>query len=59
MTPEIADAIESARSTISVARAFRPMRLMSFERVRAIVLSVLRDVPEGMTVAELREELDR
>lgn len=61
MTPEIRNAIESARSASrdspTMHRA-EPQRRHSFDHVRAIVLAVLRELPEDMIVSELRDELE-
>lgn len=61
MSPEIRDAIEAARQPrklSSVADANSSPRRWSFDHVHYTVLAVLRDVPDGMTVAELRDELE-
>lgn len=60
MRQEIAEAIENAR-TISLESGLPtaiPKKGMSFNRARLIVLSVLRDCPEGMKVSELRDEIE-
>lgn len=58
MTPEIEEAIEAACSAgASRASAFKPIRRASPERVHAIVKEFLRQVPEGITVQELLDEL--
>lgn len=59
----ISDAIESARTTtkgdelVLIHRA-EPQRRHSFEHVRGLVLAVVRELPEGMTIVELREGLE-
>jgi len=61
MRGDIKDAIESAR-TVDVYRPMihgvEPQRNRSPELIRAIVLAVVRELPEEMTVAELRDELE-
>lgn len=60
MRTEIRAALESARSKerplgeLSV----KPMRHYSFETVRHFLHAVLQELPDDMTVMELREELD-
>lgn len=57
MRPEIRDALDAAR--VRPARSvWEERRPLSFEHVHYLVLAVLRDVPDGMTVAELRDELE-
>jgi hypothetical protein len=62
MTPEIKAAIESARTAaIDRPRLFHlatPQRKHSFEFIRALLLAVVRELPEDMRVAELRDELE-
>jgi len=61
MSPEVRDAIEAAREPVrpsSVADANSSPRRYSFEHVHYTLLTVLREVPDGMTVAELRDELE-
>lgn len=60
ISAEVREAIENACSvggseTISF---MRPPRKMSFDRVRAVVLAVIRELPDDMTMAELRDELE-
>ena len=61
MREEISEAIESARSVgvdgISTYAA-TPQRRRSAEMVRAITLAVVRELPDDMSVAELRDELE-
>ncbi|MBS1984812.1 MAG: hypothetical protein JST16_11640 [Bdellovibrionales bacterium] len=61
MRNDVADALENAR-TVGISRhlfhAAEPQRRRSAANVTAIVLSVLRDLPEDMTVTELREQLE-
>ncbi len=61
MIQEVKDAIESARTveikTLS-ASTINPARRHSSEMIRALVLAVVRELPDDMTVAELRDELD-
>lgn len=60
ISAEVADAIDNARGV----RAGDEVRLgsrhhgISFDRVRAIVLAVVRELPDGMSIAELRDELE-
>jgi hypothetical protein len=60
MTPEIRDAIESARSgrvdSLVLHRAV-PQPRYSFEFIRQVVLSVVQELPSEMTLGELAEEL--
>ena len=62
MSDEVRDAIESARSSdVPTGQGWgsvKPRRHISFERVHYLLFNVLRDLPEGMTVRELREELE-
>lgn len=60
MSPAVREAIDAAREGRAdlAVRAARPTRRWSFERVHYLVLAVLREVPDGMTVAELRDELE-
>jgi hypothetical protein len=53
MREEVRDAIES----VSMAKSGR-QRGLSEATIRRIVLAVVRDLPEEMTVMELREELE-
>jgi hypothetical protein len=58
MRVEIREAIDSAGSVGSARLFGGPLRRMSFDRVRAIVLAVVRELPDDMSVAELRDELE-
>jgi hypothetical protein len=61
MRDDVREAIESARTSDH----FEPMsidppriRRHSAERIRHVMLCVLRELPDDMTVAELRDELE-
>lgn len=54
---EVRDAIDAARSVSGSDAAIARKRHHSFQTVRAIVLAVVQELPDGMTVAELRDEL--
>lgn len=60
MTPEVHEAIESAR-TVAIERhgahEARPQRTHSTAVVRAILKSIVRDLPPDMTMSDLLEEL--
>lgn len=60
MSDDITDAIENARSAGLSARTWAgsKQRLHSSGMVRAIFVSLLRDLPEEITVRDLREALD-
>jgi hypothetical protein len=60
ISDEVKDAIESAGSVGRESDVVftRPTRGTSFHRVRAIVLAVVRELRDDMTVAELRDELE-
>lgn len=61
MAPEVRDAIESARSASRegpIIRRAEPQRRHSFDHIRALVLSVVRELPDDMLVRELRDELE-
>jgi hypothetical protein len=63
MSPELRDAIESARTCGRSDRhaialhAATPQYRHSFKTVRAIVLAVMQELPEEMTVREICDEL--
>lgn len=62
MREDVAEAIESARTSdhftpLTIGGGSRE-RKHSTERIRAVLLAVLRDLPDDMTVAELRDELE-
>lgn len=62
MREDVRDAIESARTCahfvpLTIGGGARE-RKHSAEKVRAIVLAVLRELPDDMTVVELRDELE-
>ena len=58
-TELIRDALDNARSSgLKDQPIFGPKRLHSAERVYAILVTFIRDLPEDMTVAELRQELE-
>jgi len=59
MRPDVRDAVDAARS----ARVNEPLwgskpRNISAAFVRAVVYAVVRELPDDMSVRELREELD-
>lgn len=61
MRPEIREALEAARGPIEDNKLVREVvtrRRYSFNHVWMTVLSVLRNVPEGTTLDELRDELE-
>ncbi|MGE5510282.1 MAG: hypothetical protein ACM31O_03410 [Bacteroidota bacterium] len=59
MLDEVRDAIESARSVgRDVQRLGLPARRHSHDLVRAVVLAVVRELPDDMTIGELRDELE-
>ena len=62
MSPELRDAIESARTCGRSDRSIalhpaEPQRRHSFKTIRSIVLSVMQELPEHMTVREICDEL--
>jgi hypothetical protein len=61
MREELRAAIESARSVhtpMRVVHFAEPQRQRSRQSVRALVLAVVRELPDDMTAAEIREELE-
>lgn len=62
MRPEIRDAIESARTAdgplVHGARRAEPMRHISFARLRNYLHQFVRELPEDITISDLRDELD-
>lgn len=63
MRAEVRDAIESARTCwqgehAQIIRRAEPARVYSFSTVRAVLLAVVRELPEEMSMRELTEELD-
>lgn len=63
MRDDVRDAIDKARQPLGgdrcyvhVARGAAPRR--SFEATRAELVRLLRDMPEDLTVCELRQELE-
>jgi len=60
MRSDVREAIESARSVDLPLKyaAFGPRRTISAERVRALVYAVVRELPEDMSIAELRDDLE-
>lgn len=60
MRADLREAIESAR-TVAInrhgAHEAKPQRTHSTGTVRAILLSLARDLPEDMTMGDIREEL--
>jgi len=62
MRTDIRDALESGCSVeppvgLRFGQA-KPMRRNSIARVRAILFAVLQELPDDMTVSELRSEID-
>jgi hypothetical protein len=59
---DVHDAIDSACSgedpRMEFTSAAKPPRRSSFDRVKRLLLNVVRDLPEDMSVRELREELE-
>lgn len=64
MNPALYEAIESARSReagfVGVAPVDRgkPTRFYSFQTIQTILYNVIRELPEDMTVLELRRQLE-
>lgn len=61
MMDEIRDAIEAAitHEPVNVADLGKPRkRLLDFDSVHYTLLAVLNELPDWLTVRELREELD-
>lgn len=63
MRDELRDAIESARLREAPFKGYSPVdgvptRHYSFGLVRALVYAVVRELPEDMTAAEIRDELE-
>lgn len=58
ISAEVRDALESAGSGRVGSGLARPTRSMSADRVREIVVAFIRELPDDMTVAELRDELE-
>lgn len=58
MTPELAEAIENARTVdAGASNLSNPSPRRSANAVRAILKSVARDLPSDMTMGDLLEEL--
>jgi hypothetical protein len=57
MSPEVREAIESARTATGHKRHWGPPKRRAFADVRQIVLAVVSELPEEMTIRELCEEL--
>jgi hypothetical protein len=55
ISAEVRDAVEAG---CSISSADFPRRVRSFDLTRAIVLAVVRELRDDMTVAEFRDELD-
>ncbi len=55
ISAEVRDAVDAGRS---ICAAERPRRRRGFDLTRAIVLAVIRELRDDMTVAELRDELE-
>jgi hypothetical protein len=60
MRHDIADAIESARTSRCGGRTWRngPERRWSFEGLRQLLALIVRELPDELSVRELREEID-
>lgn len=62
MRREVRDAIESARSVDiggdTLIRRVEPVRRHSFRLVRQLVLAVINELPDEVSLAELRDELN-
>jgi hypothetical protein len=63
MSPELRDAIESARSRGAPFKGYCPVdgtptRWYSFETIQHLFLAVIRELPEEMSVREIREQLE-
>lgn len=59
ISAEVREVIESARSVDIESFSWGPRRrVISFDRLRALVLAVVRELPDDMTMAELRDELE-
>lgn len=60
MRDDVREAIDSACSGDEprFAAGVAPRRRISFERVKSLLLNVVRELPEDMTVHELREDLE-
>lgn len=63
MRDDVREAIESARSREAPFRGYSPVdgeptRWHSFDFVRHLFLTVLRELPEYLTVEEIREDLE-
>jgi hypothetical protein len=56
MSPEVEDAIESARTVGKGGDSGK--RPYAFDFIAHIVLCVIRELPEDMSVRDLREELE-
>lgn len=56
--PDVAEAIDNARSVSGAEDSARRQRRHTFQTVRAIVLAVVRELPDDMSLAELRDELE-
>lgn len=58
MSPEIKEAIDNARNATVGGVPYGPqVRPASFERARAIIYDFLLNVPDGVEVSDLRDEL--
>jgi hypothetical protein len=59
MSPDVCEAIESARTVATSEHVLtHSPRPHAFNRVRALVLAVVRELPDDMTMAQLRDELE-
>lgn len=58
MNRELRDAIESARTCRSSDLVIGKPRYMSAQTIRQIVYAVVRELPDDMTAAEIRDELE-
>ncbi len=58
MRDDIDEAIESARSDISSGSLGSPVKRRSRSAIIHTLLSVIRELPEDMTIMQLREGLE-
>lgn len=58
MSPEVREAIESAQTVGSDDIFVTPRRRWPLDRLRAVLLAIVQELPEEMTMRELRDELD-
>lgn len=58
MRDDVRDAIDAARLRIGRRVLGRTSRCESFEAVRQELLRLIRDLPEDLTISDLRQELE-